>query len=91
MSSRRDWPLRSLDPSLLDFFLWGILKGKVCQNNPRAIALLEENIRWEIELGSAEQLVQTFGNMKRHVQACLYAVTFSTSVDIINPIEQGNL
>jgi hypothetical protein len=43
------WPLRSPDLYSRDFYLWGYLKGKVYEKNPRAIDELKENIRRSIE------------------------------------------
>lgn len=42
------WPPRSPDLSPVDFFLWGYLKTKVCETNPRSIYELKENIRREM-------------------------------------------
>src|SRR5258705_4390190 len=45
--SKGRWPPRSPDLSPPDFFLWGMLKGTVYGNKPRALAALEGNIRCE--------------------------------------------
>ena len=41
-------PPRSPDLSNYDFYLWGLLKGKVYANNPKTLEDLKENIRTEI-------------------------------------------
>jgi hypothetical protein len=42
------WPARSPDLNLCDFFLWGCLKDKVYNNNPRKEEELKESICREI-------------------------------------------
>jgi hypothetical protein len=42
-----EWPPRSPDLTLLDFFLWGHLKSVVSGNCPRSITELQDNIRAE--------------------------------------------
>ena len=54
-----NWPPRSCDLSLLDFFLWGFLKSKVYANNPQTIQHLKENI--------IEQITQTEPQLCQHV------------------------
>lgn len=44
-----NWPPRSCDLTLLDFFLWGFLKSKVYANNPQTIAELKAAIRRHID------------------------------------------
>jgi len=56
-----------------DYFLWGYLKGKVCQNKPRTIDALKANITEEIQAVTADVLARTFQTMARRVQPCLYA------------------
>jgi hypothetical protein len=43
------WPPSSLDLSSCHFYLWGYLKGKVYENNPKTVDELKENIRRSIE------------------------------------------
>ena len=65
------WPPRSPDLTPPDFFLWGLLKGKVYANKPRTTADLEENIKREIAAVDAGTLQRTFENMERRVRKCL--------------------
>jgi hypothetical protein len=58
------WPPRSPDLTPLDFFLWGMLKGKVYHNKPRTFMALRESIRREIETVTPDMLVKTFHNME---------------------------
>jgi predicted transcriptional regulator len=44
------WPPRSPDLSSCDFYLWGYLKVKVCENNPKTTDELKENLRRSIEV-----------------------------------------
>jgi hypothetical protein len=44
------WPPRSPDLSSCVLYLWGYLKGKVYENNPKRIDELKENIRRSIEV-----------------------------------------
>jgi hypothetical protein len=48
-ASKGLWRPSSPDLSSCDFYLWGYLKGKVYENNPKTIDELKENIRRSIE------------------------------------------
>ncbi|KAG6798740.1 hypothetical protein HZU73_05933 [Apis mellifera caucasica] len=41
----QNWPPRSCNLTLLDFFLWGYLKSKVYVNNPTTTRGLQEEIK----------------------------------------------
>jgi hypothetical protein len=56
-----------------DYFLWGYLKGRVCQNKPQTIDALKANITEEIQAVTADVLARTFQNMARRVQSCMDA------------------
>ena len=43
-----EWPPRSLDLSPCDFFLWGVLKGRVYRRKPRSIEELKNAITTKI-------------------------------------------
>ena len=67
------WPQRSPDLTPSDYFLWGYLKGRVCQNKPRTIDAFIANITEEIQTVTADVLARIFQNMARRVQSCLDA------------------
>jgi hypothetical protein len=46
--SKNLWPPRSSDLTQLDFFLWGLMKGRVYSNKPRTIDSLKDAIRREV-------------------------------------------
>jgi len=54
-----------------DFFLWGLLKGKVYKNMPRTIEQLKDTIRQEIQAINFETLGKVFQNLKKRIQICL--------------------
>ena len=60
------WPPRSPD-----FFLWGLLKGKVYKNTPRTIEQLKDAIRQEIQAVNVDTLGKVFQNLKTRIQVCL--------------------
>ncbi|KAG2464466.1 CTBL1 protein, partial [Polypterus senegalus] len=65
------WPPRSPDMTPPDFFLWGMLKGKVYRNKPRTVEDLKENIQCEIAVIPLEMLADTFRNMECCFEMCL--------------------
>jgi hypothetical protein len=67
------WPPRSPDLTPLDFFLWGMLKGKVYANKPSTIDELKSNISNEIAAIPPATLTATFNSMERRVHMCLEA------------------
>ena len=54
-----------------DFFLWGLLKGKVYKNTPHTIEQLEDAIRREIEAVNIDTLGKVFQNLEKRIQVCL--------------------
>ena len=56
------WPPRSPDLTPADFFLWGLLKGKVYKNTPRTIKQLKDAIRQEIQTVNAEKYSRIWRN-----------------------------
>jgi len=54
-----------------DFFLWGLLKGKVYKNTPRTIEHLKHSIRQEIQAVNVDVLGKVFQNLEKRIQVCL--------------------
>ena len=54
-----------------DFFLWGLLKGKVYKNTPRTIEQLKDAIRREIQAVNVGTLGKVFQNLEKRIQVCL--------------------
>ena len=69
--SKNLWPPRSPDLTPADFFLWGLLKGKVYQNTPRTIQQLKDAIRQEIQAVNFATLGKVFQNLEKRIQVCL--------------------
>ena len=69
--SKKLWPPRSPDLTPADFFLWGLLKGKLYKNTPCAIEQLKDTIRQEIQAVNVDTLGKVFHNLQKHIQVCL--------------------
>ena len=54
-----------------DFFLWGLLKGKVYKNTPRTIEQLKDAIRQEIHAINVDTLGKVFQDLEKRIQVCL--------------------
>jgi len=54
-----------------DFFLWGLLKGKVYKNTSRTIEQLKDAIRQEIQAVNVDTLGIVFQNLEKRIQLCL--------------------
>ena len=54
-----------------DFFLWGLLKGKVYKNTPRTIEQLKDAIHQEIQAVNVDTLGKVFQNLEKCIQVCL--------------------
>lgn len=65
------WPPRSPDLTPLDFFLWGYLKSKVYESNPKSVIDLKKNITAEIRAISPAIISKTFDNMKKRMKECI--------------------
>ena len=65
------WPPRSPDLTPADFFLWGLLKGKVYKNTPRTIEQLKDAIRQEIQAINIDTLGKVFQNLEKRIKVCL--------------------
>ena len=64
------WPPRSPDLSHLDYYLWGYLKGKVYNNNPKTIKELKANIRQEIAAIPKSTLARVIDNFGKRLFEC---------------------
>lgn len=64
------WPPRSPDLTQMDFFLWGYLKTKVYETNPRSIDVLKENIQREMANITELTCRAVMDNFKRRLQEC---------------------
>ena len=69
--SKNLWPPRSPVVTPADFFLWGLLKGKVYKNTPRTIEQLKDAIRREIQAVNVDTLGKVFQNLEKRIQVCL--------------------
>ena len=71
LSQKNLWPPRSPDLTPADFFLWGLLKGKVYKNIPRTIEQLKDAIRQEIQAVNVDTLGKVFQNLEKRIKVCL--------------------
>ena len=71
MTEKNRWPPRSPDLTRADFFLWGLLKGKVYKNTPRTIEQLKDAIRQVIQAVNVDTLGKVFQNLEKRIQVCL--------------------
>jgi hypothetical protein len=71
--SKNIWPPISPDLTSVDYFLWGLLKGKVYKYTPRTIEQLKDAIRQEIQAVNTDTLGKVSQNFEKHVQMCLDA------------------
>ena len=61
--SKNIWPPRSPDLTPADFFLWGLLKGKVYKSTTRTFEQLKDPTRQEIQAVSFDTLGKVFQNL----------------------------
>jgi len=54
-----------------DFFLWGLLKGKVYKNTPHTSEQLKDAIRQEIQAVNVDTMGEVFQNLEKRIQVCL--------------------
>jgi hypothetical protein len=66
-------PPRSPDLSTCDFYLWGFLKGRVYEPNPRNTEELKDNIRNSIRSITTAELMHVYMNLLRRARECLDA------------------
>jgi hypothetical protein len=67
------WPPHSPDLSSCDFYLWGYLKGKMYENNPKTIDELKENIHRSIEAININVLRKVSLNVISCAKKCVEA------------------
>jgi len=65
------WPPRSPDLSVCDFFLWGYLKSKVYAQKPRNIDELKNKIKEEISSTPLEVIHRVVENIRSRLEECL--------------------
>jgi len=70
--SKKLWLPRSPNLTLADFFLWGLLKGKVYKNTPRTIEQLKEAIRQEIQAVNVSTLWEKYSRIWRNGFKCVW-------------------
>jgi hypothetical protein len=61
------WSPRSPDLTPADFFLWGLLKGKVYKNTPRTIEQLKDVIRQDFQSVNVDTLEKVFQNLEKRI------------------------
>ena len=71
--SKNLWPPRYPDLTPADYFLWGLLKGKVYKNTPRTTEQLKDAISQEIQAVKVDTLGKVFQNLEKRIQVCLDA------------------
>jgi len=54
-----------------DFFLWGLLKGKMYKNTPRTSEQLKDAILQEIQAVNFDTVGRIFQNLEKRIQVCL--------------------
>ena len=64
---------RPPDLNPCDVFLWGYLKSKVCNPQPKTLEDLKQNIRNKIETLKRPLLESTFNNMKKRLKLVIAA------------------
>ena len=67
-----EWPPRSSDLTVPDFFLWGYLKSKVYASKPKTIDELKCNIRAEIAAITPEMLANVTQNARKRAAFCVW-------------------
>lgn len=66
-----NWPPRSPDLTIPDFFLWGYLKARVFENRPQTLRALKTNITQEIRAINQELLLRVTESFQSRLQECL--------------------
>ena len=66
-----EWPPRSPDLSICDFFLWGYLKEKVFKHRPRNLEELKMHIQEEISAIPPEMCRRAAENFRHRLQMCI--------------------
>ncbi|PSN42462.1 hypothetical protein C0J52_18920 [Blattella germanica] len=71
------WPPRSPDLTPSDFYLWGVLKGRIYRKNSHSLNELKAYICEEIEAISDEELQSVVHSFIRRCQGSFSAKTVS--------------
>ena len=66
-----EWPARSPDLTLCDFFLWGFLKSRVYVNRPSTLQDLKTNIQEEIANITPAMLERVMTNARNQFTQCM--------------------
>lgn len=66
-----EWPARSPDLSICDFFLWGYLKERVFRSRPHNVEELKLRIREEIAAIPLEMCQRATENFRKRLQQCI--------------------
>jgi hypothetical protein len=65
------WSARSPNLNRCDFFVWGCLKNKIYNSNPRTEGEIKENVHREIANIPAEQLRRVNQDLFRRCEECV--------------------
>jgi hypothetical protein len=66
------WPVRSLDFSACDFFLWGYMKSQVLKAPaPHTVQKLKHGIQQEVKRILVEMLQRVMGDVRKRLTECL--------------------
>lgn len=66
-----EWPPRSPDLSMCDFFLWGHLKARVYNEKPRTLEELKAAIRNQIEVINEQLLEKVERSFRERLEMCV--------------------
>ena len=66
-----EWPARSPDLTVVDFFLWGYLKEKVFERNPSSLAELKRFIKEEFHKIPQEMIARACRSVKTRYELCI--------------------
>jgi len=67
-----DWPPRSPDLSLPDFFLWGHIKAQVYQSQVASLAVLKRRIRAAVHAVPQATLKAALDTLPIRARACVH-------------------
>ena len=67
-----EWPPRSTDMTVADFFLWGYLKDKVYARHPTSLEELKKFIREEFHTIPQEMLARACASVKHRLEMCCF-------------------
>ena len=70
-SQTQEWPPRSPDLTLLDFFLWGYVKEKVYKTEPTTIENMQQRIRNVFRSITPTVLNRVRNNFQNRLRLCI--------------------